>query len=173
MKIALSVETALATAAAMIAALGAALLLTPAPRRVVPPFAAPLPADAATTSERASKARPAEPQETAPSQSALLISSPPSPYAKLAAAFDLSALPAPVAPLPPPPDPAAELKRYRFVGSAAAGERQRALFDAGGDVRALGVGDALADFVLTRIDPGAAVFVKDAIEVRLPLHAPP
>lgn len=93
----------------------------------------------------------------------------PTDLSRLAAMFDLSDLPA----TPPrtlrPSDPAAELKRFRFAGAALAGERRSALFDAGGDVRTLRAGDALAGFILNQIESDRAVFVKDDLEVVLPL----
>lgn len=86
--------------------------------------------------------------------------------------FDHASLPAPVAPEPQPPDPAAALKRYRYVGNAAADGRQKALFEADGSVYSLSVGDELAGFVLTAIQASAATFAKDEIIAQLPLGAP-
>lgn len=86
--------------------------------------------------------------------------------------FDHSSLPAPVAPAPPPPDPAAELKGYRYVGHAATDGRRKALFEAGGSVYSLSVGDELAGFELISIDAAAAIFKKDELIVQLPLGAP-
>lgn len=138
--------------AAILAAGGGALLVIPAPRRDVPPFAPPAaeteiaPADTVAPSERI-----------------------PTPYERLTDRFDLSSLPAPAPPVLPPPDPAAELKRFRFAGSAAAGERQKALFEGNGEIRSLGLGDDLAGFRLMRIDRNAAFFSNEELEVALPL----
>lgn len=88
----------------------------------------------------------------------------------LAKKFDLSDLPAPLAPEPPPPDPAAELKRYRFLGSAISGENVRALFEGNGAVYSINIGDQLAGFTLSRIEVRGAVFRRNEFAVELPLR---
>ncbi len=133
----------IATLAAAIVA--GALALIPAPQRDIPPFASAINADAASAENGDAD------------------------LTRLAQVFDHANLPAPAPPVVPPPDPAAELKRYRYLGSAAAEDRQRALFQANDAVRVLAPGEALEGFALTRIDRGGAVFVKDGVEVVLPL----
>lgn len=133
-----------------IAAAGLALIFAPAPPRTIAPFP---PTPAPTFG-------PATPVEA------------PKGLARVAPMFDLSDLPAVPPPVVPPPDPAVELKRFRFAGAALAGERRSALFDAGGDVRVLKTGDLLAGFALHQIDSDRTVFIKDGLEVVLPL-APP
>ncbi|HBK93296.1 MAG TPA: hypothetical protein DDZ68_16670 [Parvularcula sp.] len=89
----------------------------------------------------------------------------------LAVMFDHSDLPAALPPAVPPPDPAADLKRFRFAGSASDGRTVTALFEAGGVVQLVKKGEMLAGFVLSEIESARAVFVKDDIEVVLPLGA--
>lgn len=124
---------------------GGTLALSPPPRWDVPPFASD---DAHHSAE---------------------VSGAAADLTRLARLFDLADLPSPAPPIVPPPDPAAALKRYRYLGSAAAGDRERALFSADGAVRVLAPGEALEDFALTHIDREGAVFVKDGVEVVLPL----
>jgi len=126
---------------------GGALALSPPPRWDVPPFASD---DAHHSAEADSGAAD---------------------LTRLARLFDLANLPPPAPPIVPPPDPAAALKRYHYLGNAAAGDRQRALFEVGGSVRVLAPGEALEGFSLTRIDHDSAIFVKDEVEVALPLSA--
>jgi hypothetical protein len=134
--------------AALAAAIaGRALALIPAPQQDIPPFAPAIGADAASAETRDAD------------------------LTRLAQVFDHANLPAPEPLVVPPPDPAAVLKRHRYLGSAAAEERQRALFELGGAVRVLAPGEALEGFSLTRIDRDGAVFVKDGVEVALPLSA--
>lgn len=146
--------------AALAAMVGVTLFLAPAPDRDVPPFVSPaaLPiANIADPSELTTSA--ANPEATAHRDLHMLTGF-----------FDLSTLPAPPSQMPTR-DPAAELKHYRYAGSAAVGDRQKALFDGAGGVRSLEPGDDLAGFKLMRIDRDAATFAKEGIEVALPLHA--
>lgn len=135
------------------AAFGVALMILPAPSRSIAPF----PAPPETTPE------PPLATDPAPAIDARTD------LARLTAMFDHSDLPAVPPPIIPPPDPAAELKRFRFAGAAIGGERRAALFDANGDVRTLKAGETLEGFILNRIESNEAVFVKDDLEVVLPL----
>jgi hypothetical protein len=138
---------------AAVAAFGVALLILPAPSPAIAPF----PAAPQTTAEPRLATDPAPAIDTRTD------------LVRLTAMFDHSDLPAAPPPVMPPPDPAAELRRFRFAGAAIGGERRAALFEANGDVRTLGAGEALAGFVLNRIESNEAVFVKDGLEVVLPL----
>ncbi len=139
--------------AAMLSGAGLALIAVPAPARTVPPFAqsdgapGPMPAPAAEAATR---------------------------YAEL---FDLAALPEPIAPpsaeaAAPPPDPAEALRRYRYLGGASAGERNAALFESGGVVASLKLGETLAGFTLVSFDAEAAAFRQGEAEAALPLVRP-
>jgi hypothetical protein len=96
------------------------------------------------------------------------------PSARINQLFDLSDLPAAVAPPDerqeaPPQDPAADLRRYRYLGGARAGERNAALFEAEGVVVTLRLGETLADFTLVSFDAAEAIFRKGEFEASLQL----
>jgi len=147
-------ERAAYGAAALMAVAGIVSFFAPAPQWRVTPYSEPTPSN--TPSGTADSATGAEKPENAVSFGDF---------------FDHSALPAPVAPEPPPPDPAAALKRFVYVGSAASDGRMKALFMADGSVQSLAIGEALAGFRLTGVEPAAAVFEADGLVVRLPLGA--
>lgn len=88
--------------------------------------------------------------------------------------FNLAGLPKPVAPLPAKAsvtasDPAAMLKTYRFLGGASAGDRNAALFETGGSVTMLRIGENLGEFTLVSFNNEKAIFKKKDIQVSLPL----
>lgn len=94
--------------------------------------------------------------------------------ARFSMLFDLSVLPEPMAPPTarkeaPPPDPAAALRKYRYLGGARAGERNAALFENGGAIITLRIGEALAEFTLIAFDAEAATFRKGEFEASLQL----
>ena len=138
---------------ASLASMGGLLLaLWPTPHLVIQPFAPP-------------------PGPGTERPSGELLANDAADLTRLGGFFSLASLPAPAPPVLPPPDPAAALKRHRYLGAAAAGERQRALFEEDGAARSLQIGETLADFALSRVEPGQAVFVRDGLEIALPLNS--
>lgn len=94
----------------------------------------------------------------------------------LSARFNLADLPDPpqqtaVTQAPPPPDPAAPLKRYRFLGGAKSGERGAGLFTDGATQQTLKRGETLTGFTLIDFDEKGAKFDKNGLEIMLPLVA--
>lgn len=136
--------------AGALAVAGIALVSLPAPARSIPSFA-----------------EPQNTQDIAPAPGA-------DRHARLKDLFDLSALPEPIAPPPAeaealPPDPAAALKLYHYLGGASAGERNAALFQSDGAVATLKLGETLAGFTLISFNAEAASFLKGETEASLPL----
>ncbi len=95
--------------------------------------------------------------------------------------FDRSLLPEPapptvaaanVAPVAPPPDPAALLRKYRYVGMAKSDDRQAAVF--GGDNNQnfiLKPGESIDGFKLLSFDGTSARFEKEGQDFELPLSS--
>jgi hypothetical protein len=139
--------------AGLLAASGAMLFALPTPARTVEPFASPNSAEAPMPAPNADTTT------------------------RLSALFDLSSLPEPVAPErpvveTPPPDPAEALKAYRYLGGASAGDRNAALFESGGVITTLKLGETLAGFTLLSFNADAANFQKGDIEAALQLIQP-
>ncbi len=99
----------------------------------------------------------------------------------LARLFDRSPLPEPtpppastanVAPAAPPPDPAASLRKYRYLGMAKSDGRQAAVF--GGDNNQnfiIKPGESIDGFKLLSLDETSARFEKEAQDFELPLSS--
>lgn len=140
-------------AALAAATAGLALALFPPPLWEIAPFAFDAPAGAASIAPEIAGEAAAD-------------------LTRLAQFLELTDLPPPTPPVVPPPDPAAALKRFRYLGGAAAEGRQRALFDGDGLIRSLAPGETLEGFALIRIERDGAVFLKEDLEVILPLIVP-
>jgi hypothetical protein len=99
----------------------------------------------------------------------------------LASLFDRSALPEPVlppasaannAPAAPPPDPAALLRKYRYLGMAKSDGRQAALFSGNNDQNfILKPGESIDGFKLLSLDGTNARFEKEGQDFELPLSS--
>ena len=92
--------------------------------------------------------------------------------------FDLSRLPERKAPEPvavapsPPPDPAASLKQYRFIGLARSDNRSAGVFERGGAASVIARGASLEGFTLQDVSAEGARFANQDIEAMLPLELP-
>ena len=130
---------------AMLSAVGAALFFWPAANRRAPDIGEPVRLDPTPHRKRA------------------LPSS-------LAPAFDHSDLPAQQAPPAPIVDPATSVRRYRYAGLAAGGDRRVALFESGGVIYARRVGETLEDFILTEFDDRRAELRNREFAIEILLH---
>lgn len=100
-------------------------------------------------------------------------------FSAFAERFDLSRLPEPkaqepiAAAVPPaPPDPAASLKQYKFIGLARSDNRSAGVFERGGAASVVARGASLEGFSLQEVSADGARFVNKEIEAMLPLQAP-
>ncbi len=99
----------------------------------------------------------------------------------LARLFDRSPLPEPApptvaaaneVPAAPPPDPAASLRKYRYLGMAKSDGRQAALFSGNNDQNfILKPGESIDGFKLLSLDGTSARFEKEGQDFELPLSS--
>jgi|GEM_PF-4565972 len=106
----------------------------------------------------------------------------PTEFHALAKLFDRTPLPEPAPPTPaavneppaaPPPDPAASLRKYRYLGMAKSDGHAAAVFGRDGQTIILKPGESIDGFKLLSLDGANARFEKEGQDFHLPLSSEP